>query len=302
MQKIGSLGSLLVFILSAFNSQTPTIDTTPIVDSAAITAGTPAPGVTPVPTATLGSACTVTNLSFAVSDTITRSTSGLTEGFSLVDGTLFESTGEISGHGPSVLNAIDVRSGLVTKLISTPNSSFGEGLVKLNGYFYQLTYTEGKIYKYTSDGTTAGTKLVGTFQNPLSQGWGMTTDGTDLLASDGSAYLYHIDPVTLLVKSKIKVTNSKGAAITGLNELEYVNAQIYANIFPSARMIRFDANQGCQTGEISLTTLQKSFSCSSYALACTNDSVPNGIAYDPLSEAFYLTGKSWPFIYKGQFE
>jgi glutamine cyclotransferase len=319
MQRIGYLGSLLFLALTALSltacngSPAPNVSGTPLVESAPITASptpvlmpTPIPSVTPTPsatpTATPAANCTVTNLSFAISDSITRSVSGLTEGFSIVDGTIYESTGAISGHGPSVLNSIDVRSGWVTKLISTPNSSFGEGLVKLGDYFYQLTYTDGKIYKYTSDGTAAGTRLVGTYPNPLSEGWGLTTDGTDLLASDGSAYLYRIDPATLMIKSKVKVVNAKGVAITGLNELEYVNGQIYANIFPSARMVRFDAIAGCQTGEITLSAIQKSINCAMYSLACNNNSVPNGIAYDSGTQAFYITGKSWPFIYKGQFQ
>jgi glutamine cyclotransferase len=308
MQRISIFGSLLVlFSLTACNSQDlSTGEGLPIVDSAPILAVTPTPSprgnATPTPIPTAAPTCVVQNLNFVPSDTLTRTTSGLTEGFSMVDGTIYESTGAISGHGASVINAIDVRSGLVTKLIATPNESFGEGLVKLGNYFYQLTYTEGKIYKYTSDGTAAGTKLVGTYANPLNEGWGMTTDGTNLIASDGTAYLYTIDPTTLTVKSKVKVTDEKGNAITSLNELEYVDGQIYANIFPGSRMIRFDANIGCQTGEISLASLQKSFSCSTYPLGCEVDSVPNGIAYDANTQAFYLTGKSWPFIYKGQFQ
>ena len=310
MKKRVLLSSL--FLLAACNSNSSAPSPVPSksgVEISPITAATATPSATPVviptprPTSTpVASTCNFQNLTFQVSDTLTRSVSGLTEGFSFNDGLIYESTGAISGHGASVLNAIDIRSGQVRKLISTPSSSFGEGLVKLNGYFYQLTYTEGKIYQYTSDGTAGGTKLLATFNNPLSEGWGLTTDGIDLLASDGSSYLYHLDPKTMLVKSKVKVVNSAGAAISGLNELEYVDGQIYANLFPTTRLIRFDANLGCQTGEMSMLALQKSFSCSTYPLGCTTDSVPNGIAYDQSAQAFYLTGKSWPFIYKGQFK
>ncbi len=294
MQRTIFIFSLLIFI--ACNSNTnQAIQPLPTVESLPITAVIPSSN-TPVT-----NPCLMQTLQFQVSDTLARTTTGLTEGFFMDGGILYESTGAISGHGASVINAIDPRSGKVTQLISTPSSSFGEGIVKLKGYFYQLTYTEGKIYQYTSDGTTAGTKLVGTFKNPLNQGWGLTTDGTDLLASDGSSTLYRIDPNTLLVKSKINVVNPAGQAITGINELEYVDGQIYANLFPSTRLIRFDSNLGCQTGEMSMVNLQTSFSCSTYPLGCTSDSVPNGIAYDSSTQAFFLTGKSWPFIYKGQF-
>jgi glutamine cyclotransferase len=251
---------------------------------------------------TPASNCTYQALSFNVTSSITRSVSGLTEGFSFFNGMIYESTGLISGHGASVVNTINPATGVVTKLFTTPSQNFGEGLVELNGYFYQLTYQEGNIYKYTSDGTAKGTVLVGTYDNPLSEGWGLTTDGTNLLASDGSAYLYRIDPSTLKVISKVQVTTPTGAAITGLNELEYVDGQIYANIFPTNRMVRFDALQGCQTSAIDLTPLTKLFSCSGDSEACTSDSVTNGIAYDAVNSEFYLTGKSWPAIYKGTFE
>jgi glutamine cyclotransferase len=270
--------------------------------TASIGNGTTA-GVGAITTATPIS-CGALALNFEISRTITRSTAGLTEGFSFEDGVIYESTGLISGHGPSVINKIDPSSGAVTKLYSTPAQNFGEGLVRVGAYFYQLTYQDGNIYQYTSDGTATGTHLIATFDNPLSEGWGLTTDGNDLIASDGSNFIYRIDPTTLKVLSKISVLDPSGKAITGLNELEYVDGQIYANIFPTNRMVRFDATSGCQTAEIDLTSLQAKLDCASdsEAIDCTIDSVTNGIAYDPNSSTFYLTGKSWPMIYQGVFQ
>ncbi|MBC7396644.1 MAG: glutaminyl-peptide cyclotransferase [Bdellovibrionales bacterium] len=267
-----------------------------------VAAFTPAPIPSASPSAPAPFACGATPFVFKISRTILRSTNGLTEGLSWVDGKLFESTGSIAGHGASVLNAIDPGTGKVTFLHNTPSRSFGEGLVKLGNYFYQLTYTEREIYKYTSDGTANGTRQVGTYSSPLSEGWGLTTDGVDLIASDGSSNIYRLDPNDLSIKSQFKVFNPKGRTISGMNELEYVDGQIYANLFPTDRMIRFDARSGCQTGEIDLSTLPSNFNCANYPASCTRDSVTNGVAYDPVGRIFYLTGKSWPHLFEGQFE
>lgn len=281
-------------------------------DPPALLSKAPSPGVantsaTAAPVGPAGSgeepvACEAKKLNFKITRTIQRSTLGLTEGFSFVDGKIFESTGSIFGHGPSVLNAIDVTSGKVSQLISTPDQGFGEGLVKLGAYFFQLTYTQEKIYKYESDATPGGTHLIATFDSPLTEGWGLTTDGVDLIASDGSSKIYRLDPSTLKIKSQFQVFSPTGNSVSGMNELEYVGGQIYANLFPTDRMIRFDAVSGCQTGEIDLSTLPNNFDCSLYRPACTSDSVTNGIAYDPVKHLFYLTGKSWPSIFEGYFE
>lgn len=263
------------------------------------TAGLPTPSI---PVSNSQISCGSKALTFKVIRTIQRSALGLTEGLIFVDGKLFESTGSISGHGPSVLNALDPASGKVSQLFTTPDQSFGEGLVKLGAYFFQLTYTEEKIYKYVSDGTSAGTRLIGTYESPVTEGWGLTTDGTDLIASNGSSTIYRIDPSTLKLKSQFQVLSPTGNPVSGMNELEYVNGQVYANLFPTDRMIRFDAVTGCQTAEIDLSPLPTNFNCSLYRPACTNDSVANGVAFDPFTQLFYLTGKSWPVIFEGNFE
>ena len=277
----------------------PGATATPAPSATPVATATPVPTATPFPVG--DTSCGAHALTFQIVSATTRSVTGLTEGLFYERGILYESTGLISGHGASVINAIDPTSGKVTRLISTKNQNFGEGLVRVGAYLYQLTYKTGVIYQYTSDGTAAGTVLVKTFKSPLSQGWGLTTDGKYLLATNGGSYLYRISPTTLKIVSSVRVLDSTGKAISGMNELEYVNGQVYANIFPTNRMIRFDATSGCQTGVIDLSALQKKLNCPSKAIECDGDSVTNGVAYDAASGAFYLTGKSWPMIYQGVF-
>lgn len=213
-------------------------------------------------------------------------TSAFTEGLQLVDGLLYESTGL---NGQSSVRITDLASGAVLQSRApTLATAFGEGLTVLNGIAYQLTYTEGKAFKY--DAQTL--ESTGTFSYS-GQGWGLTNDGKSLIMSDGSARLTWRDPNTFAIQRTVNVTQA-GVLVRGINEMEYVNGKIYANVFPTNRMVVIDPATGAVNLWFDLTPLAQDAG----AIALSSENVPNGIAYNPERQSLLLTGKNWPYTYE----
>ena len=117
----------------------------------------------------------------------------------------------------------------------------------------------------------------------------------------GNAHLFFLNSETLKIEKTLRVFDQNGQGVMGMNELEYVNGQIYANIFPLNQVIRLDATTGCENGIADLSELADAQDCLHYPIACALDSVLNGIAYDAQSRHFFITGKSWPLVFVGQF-
>ena len=167
-------------------------------------------------------------------------------------------------------------------------SIFGEGIAFLAGKVYQLTYKSkiGFIY----DAKTF--KQLGEFKIPTKEGWGLTTNGKELIMSDGTNTLTYLDANNLQVIKKLSVTEN-GTAKNNLNELEYFNDHIYANLWTTNTILKIDPNDGRIVGEIDLTSF------ASEARSIYPGSLEmNGIAYDSLSNRVFVTGKLWPKIYE----
>lgn len=206
-----------------------------------------------------------------------------TQGLVLADGVLLESTGRT---GQSSLRRVELGTGKVLLKVDIPRPYFAEGLALLNGKLFQLTWEHGVGFIYDA----ATFAKLGEFKYS-GEGWGLTTDGTSLILSDGSNRLKFFDPETFTLQKSINVLD-KGRVIANLNELEYVKGEVYANIWHEERIARIDPNTGSVNGWIDLTGLSK--------LNDTTDeeAVLNGIAYDGAGDRLFVTGKLWPKLFE----
>lgn len=217
-----------------------------------------------------------------------------TEGLLFHGGNLFESTGSPQ-EDPSLRSMIGVLalpSGKFSMKIEIDKSKyFGEGICFLNDKLYQLTYQNKMGFIY--DAKTF--KQLGTFTYDNAEGWGLTTDGTHLIMSDGTDALTFIDPSTMKPVRQVKVVEA-GVSLPYLNELEYINGYVYANVWMTNYIVKIDPKDGKVAGRLDLSPLAYE-ARSMYA----RSEVMNGIAYDSTSKKVYVTGKMWPRIYEIKF-
>jgi glutamine cyclotransferase len=214
-----------------------------------------------------------------------------TEGFLMHDGKLFESSGapEEFENTRSIVGIVDpVTGNIAVKAELDRKTYFGEGITILHDKLYQLTWTNkiGFIYDLKTF------KKIGEFSFPSKEGWGMTTDGNSLIMSDGSSNLTFLDPVTFKTNRILGITDNNGP-VGNINELEYVNGNILANIYQTPYIIRIDPNSGKVIGKADFSNLVKE-------VKSKNPDVDymNGIAYDSVKNKIYITGKLWPNIYE----
>ena len=231
-------------------------------------------------------------MTFQVEREIHRDVTGFTEGLEVHDGDFFESTGALGG-GTRLMRIAP--EGHVTVLNDAGQKYFGEGITFLNNRLYQLSWQDHKVFVYDKD-----FKLLRTLYNPR-DGWGMTNDGHDLIFGDGSTQIYFVEPDNFTIKSAITVR--RGAdSVSNINELEYIDGKIYANIWMTRSIVRIDAKTGCIEAEADMTPLWSHITEAEQAyIASDDDYVLNGIAYDPATRLFTVTGKEWPMLFSGRF-
>lgn len=206
-----------------------------------------------------------------------------TQGLILMDGKLLESTGQ---EGFSSLRRVELESGKVLKKVDVPVPFFAEGITVLNGKVYQLTWQHGVGFIY--DAQTFD--VLGEF-NYQGEGWGLTTDGQSLILSDGSDRLRFIDPTSFRVTRTITVRD-RSSPVRDLNELEYVQGEIYANVWHDNRVAAIDPQSGSVKAWIDLTGLMPEGELQD------PEAVLNGIAYDPATDKLIVTGKLWPRVFE----
>jgi glutaminyl-peptide cyclotransferase len=203
----------------------------------------------------------------------------------MADGRLYESTGL---YGESTLREVDAETGAVLRSISLADEYFGEGIAVVGDRLIQLTWQEHTALVYQlSDFAQVATFAYET------EGWGLCDDGSRLVMSNGSSRLQFRDRSTFELQGTIQVTNA-GEPVEGLNELECVGVEIYANVHRTDTIVRIDALLGVVIGEI-----DASFVVNDPAVAGTG--VMNGIAYDPAAQTFLITGKNWPVLFEVRF-
>jgi glutamine cyclotransferase len=205
-----------------------------------------------------------------------------TQGLAIANGQLYEGTGL---YGQSTIRKVDLATGRVEKQRPIDPKFFGEGIAILGGRLYQLTWQHGLGFVYD----LATFNQQRTFQY-AGEGWGLTQDGKELILSDGSAKLRFLNPETFAVTREIEVRD-QGAPVAKLNELEYIDGEIWSNIWYDDRIVRISPATGEVLGWVDLATLYPKGSRSSEA-------VLNGIAYDAAAKRLFVTGKNWPQLYE----
>ena len=223
------------------------------------------------------------NASITVLAKFPHDPAAFTQGLLYADGLFYESAGL---YGQSTLRKVDPETGAVLLEKRLDAQYFAEGLALLEGKLYQLTWKENTGFIYDPQDF----RQLGAFSYPT-EGWGLTTDGSSLILSDGSATLYFLDPQTLQTTRALQVSLD-GAPLDRLNELEYIRGEIYANIWYTDLIARIDPTSGEVVGVIDCGSLRDG-----EGAPAPND-VLNGIAYDARGDRLYLTGKNWPWIYE----
>ena len=205
-----------------------------------------------------------------------------TQGLFWLDGSLYESTGHV---GQSTLRRVNLEDGRVLQRIDIPRV-FGEGSVNWGNEIISITWRDGIGYRWDR----ATFRQLGTFTYP-GEGWGLTQNGTDIIMSDGTAELRFLDPATMQERRRVTVT-ANGDRLINLNEIEWVNGEVLANIWGTARIARIDPSSGNVTGWIDLSDLAARHQQSD------PDAVLNGIAYDRARDRLFVTGKYWNRLYE----
>src|SRR5690606_4797991 len=206
--------------------------------------------------------------------------SAFTQGLTFDRGELFEGTGR---NGASSLRRVDLDSGEILQRRNIGARFFGEGITVLGTGIYQLTWQSHIGFVYDRDSF----EQQRTFFLP-GEGWGLTDDGEQLIVSDGSAVLRFLDPETFSEKRRLTVTDA-GVPLARLNELEYIDGQIWANVWYSNVILRIDPESGAVTAKVDLSSLNQQRQ---------QDDVLNGIAWDEEARRLFVTGKLWPILYE----
>lgn len=209
-----------------------------------------------------------------------------TQGLLWHDGFLFESTGR---YGQSVLRRLDLKSGKSLQSKSLAADYFGEGLAMVGGKLYQLTWQSGIAFEYDLQSFSELRRFQ--YQG---EGWGITSDGEAFIMSDGSDSLQWRDLKTFELQKRVTVSLN-GRSISKLNELEYVDGFVFANIWGAREIVKIDPDSGNVVAVIDTSALP-------YRTRFNGEDVLNGIAYRPETGTFLLTGKLWPAIYEVRFE
>jgi glutaminyl-peptide cyclotransferase len=220
---------------------------------------------------------------YRIKNTYPHDPLAFTQGLVYGDGIFYESTGL---RGRSSLRRVEVETGKVLQTAALLPMFFGEGIAVLHDRIYQLTWTSGAGFVY--DRNTLA--LQREFHYGI-EGWGMTHDGTSLIVSDGSPNLYFWDPETLLETRRITVHDA-GGPVKNLNELEYIDGEIYANIWQQDKIARISPQTGKVLAWIDLAGILPASERSG------GEDVLNGIAYDPDGKRLFVTGKLWPKLFE----
>jgi glutamine cyclotransferase len=221
--------------------------------------------------------------SYEIVNTWPHDPDAFTQGLQYYNGELYESTGL---NGKSSLRRVDLKTGKVLQKIDISNDYFAEGMTILDSKIYQLTYQThiGFIYDLKTF------EKLGSWQYE-GEGWGLTTDGKELIMTNGSNKINFLDPRSLTISRTIEVFD-EGYPVENLNELEYIRGEIYVNIWRTDRVARIDPVTGKVNGWIDLAGLLMPQERTEKV------DVLNGIAYDEKGDRIFVTGKLWPKLFE----
>lgn len=212
-----------------------------------------------------------------------HSRTSYTQGLQFVDGELWEGTGE---YGNSRILRTDLASGKILEAQHNVKEEFGEGITVLGDKIFQLTWLNGKLHIYNRK--TLQHIATHTYKG---EGWGLTTDGTKLYMSDGTHSIRVLNPETLKQESRFGVT-LRGESLGNLNELEWIEGKIWANVYTSDYIVIIDPSNGVVEGVINLSGLLPE------SERDRRTDVLNGIAYDSATKRIFVTGKNWSKLFE----
>lgn len=238
---------------------------------------------------------TVPQINYSVINKYPHDVNSFTEGLLFHNNQLFESTGSPSQfpQTTSIFGIVDLKTGKIDKKAELDKAIyFGEGIVILNDKICQVTYTNQTGFTY--DAKTY--KKTGQFSYQNKEGWGLTTDGTNILMSDGTNNITYLNPVDFKLVKTLAVSEN-GYALDNLNELEYINGFIYANVWMTHTIVKINPANGEVVGKIDLTELFYQAQELN-----PNSAETNGIAYDAANDKILVTGKMWPSLFEIKFE
>ena len=218
------------------------------------------------------------NYTYNIVNVYPHDATAFTEGLVFDSGNLYEGTGR---YGESSLRCVDLESGNVTQLYMLSPNYFGEGITIFEEKIFQLTWTSNKGFVYNKDSFD----LVTEFEYPT-EGWGLTHNGTHLIMSDGTSTLYFLDPETFQTVDQIEVIDE--FPVVYLNELEYINGKICANIWQQDKIAVIEPQTGQVEGWIDLEGIYDQ----------GDGDVLNGITYDPVNDRLFVTGKLWSKLFE----
>lgn len=232
-------------------------------------------------------------LSYKVEKVYPHDPTSFTQGLQVYNGKLYEGTGDYNNSAVKIVNIETGVAEKVHKIGNTPtDSTFGEGITILNDKLYQLTWKEKEVFVYDVKDIS---KPIKTFKW-ISEGWGITNDGKNLIISDGiTSNLYFVDPETFKVQRTQSIYSNAGPAMK-LNELEYIDGFIYANIWETDDIVKIDPDSGHIVGILNLSGLLKQYAAKE--IEAKPADVLNGIAYDSTTKKVYITGKWWPKLFE----
>lgn len=224
-------------------------------------------------------------LSFEIVNTYPHDTGSYTQGLEFYKDTLIEGTGQ---YQKSVLRKNDYKTGKAYKQISLEGKYFGEGITVFNNKIYQLTWRENTGFVYNAGNLN---KIKDFTYFKQIEGWGLTHDDKNLYQSDGSEKIYKLDPETLKEVSAVNIY-AENRKVKELNELEWVDGKIYANVYQTNTIVVLDPATGYVEGLLDLTALSEKIN------RTPQTDVLNGIAYNPKTKTFFVTGKLWDKMFE----
>ncbi len=222
---------------------------------------------------------------YQIVNTYPHSKKHYTQGLLFNNDVLYESTGE---YGTSGIFKINYLTGQIERSVMLDKKYFGEGITILNDKIYQLTYKNKKGFVYQ----LSDFALIDTFQFQSQEGWGLTNDGTNLIMSDGTHVLTWINPDNFTVVKTVQIANNKGI-VNYLNELEFINGIIYANVYTTDLIVQIDPETGKVLAEINLSGILNMYKSGSETVDYLN-----GIAFNEKTKNLFVTGKYWPKLFE----
>lgn len=226
-------------------------------------------------------------INYTLQNVFKHDTTAYTQGLEWHNNYLIEGTGL---RGKSILYQMDNQLKPVGQKLKLTPPYFGEGITIYNGKIYQLTWEEHKVFVY--DAITF--KKIKEFNWPY-EGWGLTHNDSSLIVSTGSSNLYFVDPNTFAIQKTLGVYHQYGYQ-SMINELEYINGKVFANVYGQNEIIVIDPNTGIITHKMDCSNLLAQAKVQYNPMSIDGGYVLNGIAYKKSSNTLFLTGKCWPVI------